>query len=408
MSKFVRASKYRHTFGTAAKRDQCYDNLKVSKSAWDTNLASANPLFIAVNLDVGGGGAFAVIPHAMVGKLPENLPVFNGHAGAVLDTDFNPFNDHVIASASEDCKAMVWTIPEGGLTESINTPTVALTGHGRKVGHVLFNPVADNILATTSADFLVKIWDITTGQAKIDLQGHGELIQSISWSYEGLGEAPGHQGIKGSRVVTLGDSSYLCTTGFSRTSDRQIYIWDYKNLSTPIKQENIDTSSGLLIPYYDADTKMIYVAGKGDGNIRYYEWVEEDKNIYELSEYKSSDPLRGIAFLPKRACTINETEVARIYKVHPTMVEPISMKVPRKSDLFQSDLFPDTAGPEPAMSANEWFNGKTCGPKLINLELGFTPAPAKEFVVSASAAVSAAASPASGNPPLSDKEVSLK
>jgi hypothetical protein len=30
MSKsFVRASKYRHVFGTAAKRDACYDNLKV-------------------------------------------------------------------------------------------------------------------------------------------------------------------------------------------------------------------------------------------------------------------------------------------------------------------------------------------------------------------------------------------
>lgn len=92
--------------------DEC--NLKISKSAWDTNLCVANAQFVAVNLEASGGkllfkifeifigGAFAVLPHNMTGKLPDNMPVVNGHGGAVLDLDFNPFNDSVIASASED------------------------------------------------------------------------------------------------------------------------------------------------------------------------------------------------------------------------------------------------------------------------------------------------------------------
>lgn len=326
--------------------------MQVSKSAWDTNLVSANPLFVAVNLEVGGGGAFTVIKHDKTGKLPDSLPVYNGHSGAVLDTDFHPYNDYIIASASEDCKAMVWAIPTEGLKESISTPLLTLTGHGRKVGHVLFNPVAENILATSSADFTVKVWDITSGKEKMELLGHSEIIQSIAWSWKGdslatvckdkklrvydvrsrtvAQEAPGHQGVKGSRVITMGDSPYLTTTGFSRTSDRQIFIWDNRSLQTPIKQEQIDTASGLLIPSYDSDTNMLYIAGKGDGNIRYFEWVEEDKNIYLLSEYKSADPLRGLCFLPKRALATNETEVARIFKVHPSFVEPISFKIPRK------------------------------------------------------------------------------
>ena len=29
--------------------------------------------------------------------------------------------------------------------------------------------------------------------------------------------------------------------------------------------ESIDSSSGVLFPFYDHDTHMIYVAGKGDG-----------------------------------------------------------------------------------------------------------------------------------------------
>jgi WD40 repeat protein len=51
-----------------------------------------------------GGGAFAVIPLGERGKLPDLIPLFKGHSGPVLDTDFNPFNDSVLASASEDGK----------------------------------------------------------------------------------------------------------------------------------------------------------------------------------------------------------------------------------------------------------------------------------------------------------------
>ncbi|KAJ1555354.1 hypothetical protein HK096_003097 [Nowakowskiella sp. JEL0078] len=334
--------------------------------------------------------------------MSENLPLFNGHSGAVLDTDFNPFNDHVIASASEDTKAMVWIIPEGGLVDSIDKPALTLAGHGRKVGHVLFHPTAENVLATASADFTVKLWDVSTGDEKITLTGHTEIVQSLSWNYDGslltttckdkklrvfdvrsntvVQEAPGHQGIKGSRVVWLGNSDKICTTGFSRSSDRQVYIWDSRSLEKPLKEETIDTASGMLIPHYDADTSVLFLAGKGDGNIRYFEWVDEDTSLYYLSEYKSSDPQRGLGFLPKRACNIAECEVARIFKVHPTFVEPISFK----SDAFQADLFPDTVGPEPALTSDEFFAGKTLPPKLISLEHGFSAsASTKEFVTSA-------------------------
>ncbi|KND02664.1 uncharacterized protein SPPG_01749 [Spizellomyces punctatus DAOM BR117] len=405
MSRFVRASKYRHVFGNATKRDQCYDNVKISRNAWDTNLVKANPLFISVNLEAGGGGAFAVIPHGTTGKLPETLPVYNGHTAAVLDTDFNPFNDHVVASASEDTKVMVWTIPEGGPTESISTPALTLTGHGRKVGHVLFHPTADNLLASSSADFTIKLWDISKGAEKQELTGHTEIIQALSWNYDGtllvttckdkklrvfdvrankvVQETNGHQGVKGARVTWMGNSNRICTTGFSRTSDRQVFIYDSNNLAEPLKQETIDTASGMLMPYYDGDTSMLYLAGKGDGNIRYYEWVDDEKGLYFLSEYKSAEPQRGIGFLPKRAVSVNETEIARAYKVHPTLVEPISFKVPRKSDAFQTDLYPETIGPEPALTVDEFFAGKTAQPKLISLETGFTAAPAKEFVTTA-------------------------
>ncbi|KAJ3008919.1 Coronin-2B [Thoreauomyces humboldtii] len=419
----------RHVFGQATKRDQCYDNIKVSRNAWDTNLVKANPLYISINIEASGGGAFAVIAHNNTGKLADNLPVFNGHTAAVLDTDFHPFMDNIVASASEDTTVKIWTIPEGGLTESISTASLTLNGHGRKVGHVLFHPSADNVLATASADFTVKLWDICAGKERVELTGHTEIIQSLAWNYDGTllattckdkklrvfdvrankvvqvrteafdfflsfpsfsiayccvpKETNGHQGIKGARVAWMGNADRFVTTGFSRTSDRQVNVYDSKNLETPLKSETIDTASGMLMPHFDADTSMLYLAGKGDGNIRYYEWVDDEKGLYFLSEHKSAEPQRGISFLPKRALNIAETEIARAYKVHPTLVEPIPFKVPRKSDLFQADLYPDCIGGEPALDSADFFDGKSAPPKLISLETGFTAPPTREFVTAA-------------------------
>lgn len=101
-----------HVFGQAPKREQCYDNLRISKNAWDTNLLKANPKYLAVNWEAGGGGAFAVIPLEERGKLPEQLPLFRGHTAVVLDTDWSPFHDQIIASASDDGKVFLWQVPE--------------------------------------------------------------------------------------------------------------------------------------------------------------------------------------------------------------------------------------------------------------------------------------------------------
>ena len=69
-----------------------------------------------------------------------------GHKGAVLDIAWCPFNDNVIASASEDGIVRVWSIPDGGLTRSLVEPVVELCGHQRKAGIILWHPSANNIL----------------------------------------------------------------------------------------------------------------------------------------------------------------------------------------------------------------------------------------------------------------------
>ena len=104
-----------------------------------------------------------------------------------------------------------------------------------------------------------------------------------------------------------------------------------------------------------------------DGNIRYYEY-EHDKFEY-LSEYKSADPQRGIAFLPKRGLNIHDNEVMRAFKsVNDNYIEPISFIVPRRAEVFQGDIYPPATGTKPAMSSAKWFDGGDALPPKIDLE----------------------------------------
>ncbi|KAK0723071.1 coronin-6 [Lasiosphaeria miniovina] len=392
--RFVRASKYRHVFGKSTRKEFCYDNLHISRNAWDTNLIKANPEYLAVNWESSGGGAFAVIPLNERGKLPDQIPLFRGHTAAVLDTDWNPFNDRIIASASDDAKVFIWQVPQGfslySDAEEVPhvSPVAKLTGHSRKVGHVLFNPAAENILASASGDLAIKLWDISTGQAHITLK-HPDIVQSLSWSANGsmlvttsrdkklrvwdvrqqtpVHEHPGHEGAKNSRAVWMGEHNRIATTGFTRTSERQIGLWEPGRKDPIGGLTSLDSISGVCMPFWDDGSNCLYLAGKGDGNIRYFEY-ENDKFEF-LSEYKSGDPQRGIAFLPRRGVNVHENEVMRAFKtVSDSYIEPISFTVPRRAETFQSDIFPPAVGSKPGVSAKEWFDGKTALPPKIDLE----------------------------------------
>lgn len=88
------------------------------------------------------------------------------------------------------------------------------------------------------------------------------------------------------------------------------------------------------MPFYNDANSIFFVAGKGDGNIRYYEY--DNDNLHFLSEFGAKDPQRGMTFLPRRALDVSENEVARAYKISGSTVEPLAFIVPRKAENFQA------------------------------------------------------------------------
>ncbi|XP_075415354.1 coronin-6 [Tenrec ecaudatus] len=400
----VRQSKFRHVFGQAAKADQTYEDIRVSKVTWDSSFCAVNPKFLAIIVEAGGGGAFMVLALAKTGRVDKNHPLVTGHTAPVLDIDWCPHNDNVIASASDDTTVMVWQIPDYTPVRNITEPIITLEGHSKRVGIIAWHPTARNILLSAGGDNVIIIWNVGTGEALLSLDDlHPDVIHSVCWNGNGsllattckdktlrvidprksqvvAERARPHEGARPLRAVFTADGKLL-STGFSRMSERQLALWDPNNFEEPVALQEMDTSNGVLLPFYDPDSSIVYLCGKGDSSIRYFEITDEAPFVHYLNTFSSKEPQRGMGFMPKRGLDVSKCEIARFYKLHERKCEPIIMTVPRKSDLFQDDLYPDTPGPEPALEADEWASGQDAEPVLISLRDGYVPPKHRELRV---------------------------
>jgi len=395
LSKFGRVTKFRHMKGTPMNKSLHFENLKnLSKSvSADCDFIQVNPERLVVPLS-GPGGKLAVFEMSKSGRIPDGVTPAVINTATVMDFAWDPFNNSRLAVVTDDGAINLWDIPEGGLYHQVNEPSVRIPAHNEKVNIIKFNPLASDIVATSGFDWQVKIWHLSENSKEMAvLEGHTDQIYSMDWSQCGrflatvcrdgrvriynprssplpVREDGDIVAKKGARVLWALDGKYLIVTGFSRQSERQVMIYETKDLNC-IHTETLDVSPAILIPFYDEDSSTLFLSGKGETTVYGYEIAEDSPHMFLLSPFKCSTPSQGLAFIPhKNALNVRDVEFARGYRLTVNAIMPISFTVPRvKSTYFQDDIFPPTRVLwTPATSGSAWLEGKDSNPAWISLK----------------------------------------
>ena len=372
-SSVVRESKYRHTHISRVKREEDYENLRLTTNASDGNLITCNSLFLAYLENAAG--AIGVLPLSSVGKnhvpvlAPSyQQPLIRGHSSPVQDIAFSSFpaQRHKLFSCSSDSTLKIWEIPDKGFIVDSNTPLSIYTATSA-LRAIACHPTAEDIIAVRGTrDVTVLDTHSSEIQEKFkisnDVFGTNDL-QSLVWSFDGsilltsgkdktirqfdvrastspmTNVTSSHGGNRNSRCCWLGPSPYFLSCGHTLTQDREIAIWDSRNLDKAVKRERVDSSTGTMMPFYDPDTGLLILAGKGDTSTRLYEFEGVSGSIHAVSNTPLGEVIKGASLLPKQANDIMSCEVLRLLKLTENSVQPVSYQVPRKEKLKFHDDF---------------------------------------------------------------------
>jgi len=289
------------------------------------------------------------------------------------------------------------------LVASLLTPLIAgmagegriMRGHRNGVRGVEWNPVCGNVVATVGMDQTVRVWDAGRGEEVTSLEGlHEDTINNVTWNYGGDGMVSGcrdkkarildvrqgkvveewkaHEGARGCRVEWCGTKDdprgVVLTMGNGMVGERQVKLWDTRNLSKPVVTKNVDNGNGVLFSMWDECTGLVWIAGRGDRTVKYYD-VNHDEVVpgqwdctmcHEFTF--EGDPTVGIAPLPRTAWNVNEVQVGGFVRLSKGECQEGSFFLPRNNDLkgyFQDDVYGEFRDPERSNEVTpvDWIGG---------------------------------------------------
>ncbi|KAJ2334960.1 hypothetical protein GGI00_001607, partial [Coemansia sp. RSA 2681] len=338
----------------------------------------------------GVGGQVGVIRRDSPGRVPATLARIV-HGADVVSMEFDPFDAAVLATAGADCSLQLWRIPDTPLS---NESYFELEEHihvvADRVHQVRFHPCVKGVIAVLASDAGHQAIYVYHGIALLYIIGKCEDgIHSFAWSPSGeqialttkkgkqvqvydartqelLGKGPSMNSIRPCRIAWLG-TSHICLAGFGLGSQRELAVYDTKDLSRPMAKAAIDIGPGVLVPIVDSDCNMIYLDDRGSRLMHAFEVV--DGKLIELPKFESTQPSLGMAALSKVYANVAKCELLRALRLCSHSVESVGFRVPRKRpEYFQDDIFPDTIDcATPSVDTAAWISGAAATPRLVQL-----------------------------------------
>ncbi|KAG0148139.1 hypothetical protein CROQUDRAFT_60970 [Cronartium quercuum f. sp. fusiforme G11] len=331
------------------------------------------------------------MPYHQPGKCANKVPGFVACPGGVSDLSTSPFDD-LMAAGSEKGEISVFKLP-ATLNPLDYNPHFELCGHfaqgslssGKPVDKLAFHPTTHALMAACSGSEL-GIWDLLGGSSakpSIHISAESQLWD-LQWDWEGallagttktgmvsvwdpraadskVGECVAH-GVGGRKCSRLGwVGSHILTTGVNKLHEREFSLYDPRALSKgAFKTQQIDNSTGVLIPSFDPNRSVVYLASRGESSIRWFDIGSTSAKI-EVNHTRLVQQIVGLTMAPINNSTVNvmQAELCKLLILsRNNEVLPVVIQAPKRQYLdFHPDVMPSVRSMTPAQSSVDWING---------------------------------------------------
>ncbi|KAJ3321204.1 Coronin-2B [Boothiomyces sp. JEL0866] len=294
------------------------------------------------------------------------------HSKPIQDYEISKDSKYLSTITRSDAIIRIWKLPDStsdydsAKRSDIESPEIFLAGHEKKIEIIKYHPTCKSIIISASMDSSIKIWDIGTYQEVISLDIPNETIPtSMDITTEGsfvtVAASDGlihlydpransfpvkswlsnHNTSKSVRLASIPhwDYNYVLSTGFNTQNEREIKLYDFRNLQKPIdKPITIPSGSAPIIPICDESLPVIYFCMKGEG-IRVFE-VENGMLNFQNAP-KIEKQFVDTQLLAKSLCDRSKCEIARfLFLGVDKTIDFQSICIPRKTDSNNQDLYP--------------------------------------------------------------------
>ena len=69
------------------------------------------------------------------------------------------------------------------------------------------------------------------------------------------------------------DCQHYDTIPIPRSTERQLLLFDINDLTKPKGEARLEVSPSTLVPHFDQDTNVLFLAGKGDRSVYAFEFI---------------------------------------------------------------------------------------------------------------------------------------
>lgn len=272
-------------------------------------------------------------------KIDASNKITLNHNGVIsnFNTSHHTYCDElalVVSSCRNDSVLRVWRVPEE--YHSSELTNMQLIGHQGKIEWLGFHSSFSDILASSSSDRTIRLWNMATMTEKISLElPDDSFSQSFCFDYMGermvsitsksvlqifdwrtntcaSSHETQHSKHKSARVMWLHPDPLVVSTGFDKSSNRTLFLWDIRRLDKSVSESNLGSSFAQIEPIWDSELPLLYLPARNE-NLA----MMELKNgiLYQTSIAKMEKTASCLELLPKSVCDTRKCEIARFLRL---------------------------------------------------------------------------------------------